>query len=96
MITRELNFLDKTFYWARSGKQATVIELSCSLAEDVDPQALKVAATKALGVHTNFRIRPLIVGNGVKAVIDDVKIPPVYPTAERSPSARRSIRISRL
>ena len=71
--------MDKIFYWARSGKQATVIELSCSLAEDVDPQALKIAATKALEVHTNFRIRPLVIGNGIKAVIDDVKIPPVYP-----------------
>ena len=57
-----LYFFDETFYWARSGRRATVIEAECELTQSVRPEELRVAVVGALRVHRNFRARPLIVG----------------------------------
>lgn len=78
MITREISLLDKSFYLTRSGRQATVLEMRCTLTQAVNPTILNSALAKALGVHVNFRIRPIIADNMVKATIDDVERPPLY------------------
>ena len=58
----KLYFFDETFYWGRSGKRATVIEVECELKEDVRPEELRQSVLNALRVHRNFRVRPVIVG----------------------------------
>ena len=57
-----LYFFDETFYWARSGRRATVIEAECELTQSVRPEELRAAVVGALRVHRNFRARPVIVG----------------------------------
>ena len=58
----KLYFFDETFYWARSGRRATVIEAECELTQNVRPDVLRTAVVGALRVHRNFRARPVIVG----------------------------------
>ena len=58
----ELYFFDETFYWARSGRRATAIEVECELTQNVNPDTLRKAILSALRVHRNFRARPAIVG----------------------------------
>ncbi len=84
MEIRPLDFLDETMYWGRSGKQATVLEMQCVLTQKTDPEALKDALLNALKVHTNFRIRPVLVNRRFHAKIDDVTKPPVYREDGRS------------
>jgi len=57
----KLFFFDETFYWGRSGKRATVIEVECELTQSVRPDELRAAVLSALRVHRNFRARPAIV-----------------------------------
>jgi hypothetical protein len=57
----KLYFFDETFYWSRSGKRATVIEVECELMQDVRPDDLRAAVLSALRIHRNFRVRPVIV-----------------------------------
>ena len=57
----KLFFFDETFYWGRSGKRATVIEVECELTQCVNPDELRGAVLSALRVHRNFRARPVIV-----------------------------------
>ena len=83
MEIRPLYFADEIFYWARIGRQATVLEVRCSLRETADPEALKYALLHALRVHTNFRIRPVIVLGQFKAKVDEVKNPPLYKKEDR-------------
>ena len=71
--------MDETFYWGRSGKQATVIEVTCKLAQKVDVKVLSDSLLSALKVHTNFRIQPVVVKRRFHAVIEDVTTPPVMP-----------------
>lgn len=78
MILRPIPFSDELFYWLRTGKQPTVLEVQCSLAEKIVPRALKTAFAQALRVHTNFRIRPVIVRGKFMALVRDVKNPPLY------------------
>ena len=59
---KKLFFFDETFYWGRSGKRATVIEVECELTQNVRPEELRAAVLSALRVHRNFRARPVIVG----------------------------------
>ena len=79
MSLRELNFSDELFYWHRTGIQATVIEVKCTLSQKVNVRALKHGLKEALRTHTNFRARPVIVRGRVKAVVKDVNDPPVFP-----------------
>ena len=58
----KLYFFDETFYWGRSGKRATAIEVECELTQNVNPDELRTAVLGALRVHRNFRARPIIVG----------------------------------
>ena len=58
----KLYFFDETFYWGRSGKRATAIEVECELTHSVNPDELRTAMLSALRVHRNFRARPAIVG----------------------------------
>ena len=78
MIVRSIPFSDELFYWLRTGKQPTVLEVRCNLNKRVKPRALKTALGGALRVHTNFRIRPVIVRGGFQAVVADVKNPPLF------------------
>lgn len=78
MEARQLSFLDETFYWGRSGKQATVLVMRCSLAQAVDRKALQDALFNALRAHTNFRIRPVIIDGRIRAEIGDVAEVPLY------------------
>ena len=78
MEIRPLYFADEIFYLARIGKQATVLEVQCTLAQEVIPEALEAAFANALRVHTNFRIRPVVVHGRFQAMVDDVKKPPVF------------------
>ena len=78
MKNRPIYFADEIFYWARTGKQPTVLEIGCSLVQEAEPQALKNALAGALRVHTNFRIRPIITRGKFQAVVDDVKNPPLF------------------
>lgn len=78
MEIRSLYFADEIFYWARIGKQATVLELRCTLTQKIDPEALAAALLNALRVHTNFRIRPVIVRGRFQAMLDDLKKAPLY------------------
>ena len=57
----KLFFFDETFYWGRSGKRATAIEVECDLTQSVNPDELRGALLSALRVHRNFRARPAIV-----------------------------------
>ncbi|MCR5121547.1 MAG: hypothetical protein K6B74_03905 [Ruminococcus sp.] len=70
--------MDESLYWGRSGKQATVIELKCVLARDLDVEALKNALLNSLKVHTNFRTRPLFAKHRFWSMTDDVKEPPMF------------------
>ena len=83
MKIRPIPFSDELFYWLRTGKQPTVLDIRCTLAEKVVPRALKTALGSALRVHTNFRIRPVIVQGA-------------FLMPERFASGRRSIRMLRL
>ena len=47
----KLFFFDETFYWGRSGKRATVIEVECELTQNVHPDGLRTAVLSALSVH---------------------------------------------
>ena len=58
----KLYFFDETFYWKRSGRRATAIEVECELTQSVNPDTLRKAMISALRVHRNFRARPVIVG----------------------------------
>ena len=78
MKIRPLYFADEIFYWARIGKQATVLEIQCTLKQKAVPQALEAALSKALKVHTNFRIRPVIVRDKFQAMVDEVNTVPLY------------------
>lgn len=78
MKIRPIPFSDELFYWLRTGKQPTVLEVQCTLVERVVPHALKTALGSALRVHTNFRIRPVIVRGTFQAVVCDVKNPPLF------------------
>ena len=75
---RPLYFADNIFYWSRIGKQATVLEIQCSLTETVDPKALENAFLSALQVHTNFRIRPVIIGFKFQAIVEDLTKVPLF------------------
>ena len=79
MKSRPIYFADNIFYWARIGKQATVLEIRCDLKQNVKPRELKTALANALRVHTNFRIRPVLVRGEFRAVVPDVKRPPLFP-----------------
>ena len=78
MKIRPIPFSDELFYWLRMGKQPTVVDVHCTLTEGVVPRALKAALGDALRVHTNFRIRPVVVGNMFRAAVCDVKNPPLF------------------
>ena len=78
MKIRPIPFSDELFYWLRMGKQPTVVDVHCTLTERVVPRALKAALGDALRVHTNFRIRPVVVGNMFRAAVCDVKNPPLF------------------
>ena len=78
MKIRSIPFSDELFYWLRIGKQPTVVEVQCTLAKRVVPRALKAALGDALRVHTNFRIRPVIVRGMFQAAVCDVKNPPLF------------------
>ena len=80
MITRKLDFLDETFYWGRSGKQATIPVIHCVLNKPVDEDILRNALANALRVHTNFRVRPFISEGRIQVQIDDVTDVPLYKT----------------
>jgi len=43
----KLYFFDETFYWARSGRRATVIEAECELTQNVRPDVLRTAVVGA-------------------------------------------------
>ncbi len=77
-MIREFVYSDEVFYWGRTGNQPTVLETRCTLAQDVEPQALGEALLDALRAHTNFRVRPLVVRSKLLASIEDVKNPPLY------------------
>ncbi len=109
MKIRPIPFSDELFYWLRMGKQPTVVDVHCTLTERVVPRALKAALGDALRVHTNFRIRPVVVGNMFRAAVCDVKNPPLFkadgswtgrsihtafPMPEKSVSGMRSILMS--
>ena len=55
-----------------------MVEVQCTLAKRVVPRALKAALGDALRVHTNFRIRPVIVRGMFQAAVCDVKNPPLF------------------
>ena len=78
MNVRPLYFADEIFYWARTGRQSTVLEIQCGLAAKIDPLKMGDALLRALGVHTNFRIRPIIARDRFQALVDDVENPPLY------------------
>ena len=78
MKNRSIPFSDELFYWLRTGKQPTVLEVGCTLAKRVVPRALKTALVDALRVHTNFRIRPVIVRGKFQAAVCEVKNPPLF------------------
>lgn len=59
-MIRQLYYSDLIFYWARIGKRPTVLEVQCTLAREASPEALGEALLKALQVHTNFRVRPVV------------------------------------
>ncbi len=80
---RPLYFADEIFYWARIGKQPTVLEIQCTLTEKADPRVLESAFLNALKVHTNFRIRPVIVNSKFMAMVEDVTAVPVYPKDDK-------------
>ena len=80
MITRKLDFLDETFYWGRSGKQATIPVVHCVLNKTVDEDILRNAFANALRVHTNFRARPFVSEGRLQVQIDDVTDVPLYKT----------------
>ena len=42
----KLSFFDETFYWSRSGKRATVIEVECELTQRVNPDTLRITFAK--------------------------------------------------
>lgn len=67
MKIRSIPFSDELFYWHRVGKQPTVVDVHCTLTKRVVPRMLKAALGDALRVHTNFRVRPVIVGNTLRA-----------------------------
>ena len=69
----KLYFFDETFYWGRSGKRATAIEVECELTQSVDPDELRRAMLSALRVHRNFRARPAIVGRRFQVDTSEVK-----------------------
>lgn len=77
MQIRPLGFLDESLYWGRSGKQATVLEMRCVLAKELDAEVLKDALLGALRVHTNFRTRPLLIKRRFHAMTDAVKHAPL-------------------
>ena len=77
MKIRPIPFSDELFYWLRMGKQPTVVDVHCTLTKRVVPRELKAALGDALRVHTNFRIRPVVVGNMFRAAVCDVKNPPL-------------------
>ena len=54
MNVRPLYFADEIFYWARTGRQSTVLEIQCGLAAKIDPLKMGDALLRALGVHTNL------------------------------------------
>ena len=78
MNVRPLYFADEIFYWARTGRQSTVLEIQCELAAKIDPLKMGDALLRALGVHTNFRIRPIIARDKFQALVDDVENVPLY------------------
>ena len=39
----KLYFFDETFYWIRSGRRATAIEVECELEQSVNPDTLREA-----------------------------------------------------
>ena len=49
------------YYWVAPGGRAPIVEWEVVLAQDVDEQALRQALVTALGIHTNFRVHPVIV-----------------------------------
>ena len=69
----KLYFFDETFYWGRSGRRATAIEVECELAQSVNPDTLRKAMLSALRVHRNFRARPAIVGQRFLVDTTEVK-----------------------
>ena len=69
----KLYFFDETFYWSRSGKRATAIEVECELTQNVRPNVLRAAMLSALRVHRNFRARPVIVGQRFFVETSDVE-----------------------
>ena len=77
-MIRQLYYSDLIFYWARIGKRPTVLEIRCTLAQDAEPEALGEALLKALQVHTNFRVRPVVNQGKFMASVEDVKNPPLY------------------
>ena len=76
----KLFFFDETFYWARSGKRATVIEAECELTQSVRPEELRAAVLSALRVHRNFRARPVIVGR--RFLVDTSEVEQVTVVSE--------------
>ena len=70
---KELYFFDETFYWNRSGRRATAIEVECELTQSVNPDTLRKAMLSALRVHRNFRARPAIVGRRFLVDTSEVK-----------------------
>jgi len=72
-IMEKLYFFDETFYWKRSGKRATVIEVECELTQSVRPDELRAAVLSALRVHRNFRARPAIVGRRFQVDTSEVE-----------------------
>ena len=77
--------MDETFYWSRSGKRATAIEVECELAQSVNHDELRAAVLSALRVHRNFRARPVIVGRRFLVDTSEVEqvtvVKRVWPTA---------------
>ena len=69
----KLYFFDETFYWSRSGRRATAIEVECELEQSVNPDTLREAMLSALRVHRNFRARPAIVGQRFLVDTSEVK-----------------------
>ena len=77
-MIRQLYYSDLIFYWARIGKRPTVLEIRCTLTREASPEALGEALLKALQVHTNFRVRPVVNRGKLMASVEDVKNPPLY------------------
>ncbi len=69
---------DKVFYMALSGNHAFTIRFHVTLAQSVNPQALRNALKQTMRLHPRFRMHPVVSENKLYTVIAELKEVPLF------------------